>query len=78
MGMTMAHYDYYGVALPVLTDDKMALGCCITMKTMDGNGNIAYEEYKSPGIQAVEALGMLDTFCDSLRMQIMQNARKSS
>lgn len=69
------HFDYYGVALPVLNKGQVPLGCCLTIKVMDEEGHINYQEYKSPGMHAIEGLGMLETFSDTLRMQIMQQTR---
>lgn len=70
-------FDYYGLPLPMLDDEQVPLGAVVAIKTIDKNGQIAYQEFKSPDLHAIEALGMLDTFTDTLRTQIMASARKS-
>lgn len=74
----MNYFDYYGVPLPKFDDGSLPLGCVVTMKVMDKDGHIGYREFKSPDIHAVEALGMLDTFSDTMRQHIMNNSTKES
>ena len=65
------YWDYYGIPLPKLADDEIPLGIIVGMKTMK-DGKMQYREYKSSDMHAIEALGMVTTFSDSLRAHIMQ------
>ena len=69
-------FDYYGVPMPKLKEGEIALGCVISMKYIDETGKIVYHEFKSPDIHAIEGIGMLETFRDTLKMHIMQSARR--
>lgn len=72
------YYDYYGVPLPMLADGEMALGAVICLKQMDHDGSIVYREYLSPGLHAVEGLGMLETHCDTLRYLLMAGRHRAT
>lgn len=73
----MRFLDYYGVALPKLEDDHIPLGAVVALKSIDKDGRIVYQEFKSPEIHAIEALGMLDTFTDTMRHHIMGAAKRA-
>lgn len=70
------YWDYYGVPLPKLPNGQVPIGAVVSIKSIDESGHINYQEFKSPEIHAIEALGMLDTFQDTLRDHIKHNSRK--
>jgi hypothetical protein len=53
----------------------MALETVILVKCLDPEGNIRYREMTSSTLHPVEALGMCETFADTLRARLMNNAR---
>jgi hypothetical protein len=53
----------------------IALETVILVKCLDPEGNIRYREMTSTTLHPVEALGMCETFCDTLRARLMHNAR---
>lgn len=59
---------YQGVNLPDLAEGEVSLGAVVLSKVMLPNGDIAYREHCSPDLHAVEMLGMVDTFQDTLKM----------
>lgn len=71
----MNFLDYYGTALPKLDKGSMAVGAVVALKIINEDGHVQYQEFKSPEIHAIEALGMLDTFQDTLRSHIMSQAK---
>lgn len=49
----------------------------VSVKCLDPNGNVRYREMWSQTLHPVEALGMLSTMEDTMRMRLMQGARRS-
>lgn len=47
----------------------------VLAKCIAPNGEVRYREMMSKGLQPVEALGMLCTMEDTIRMRIMRSAR---
>lgn len=45
------------------------------VKCLDPNGQVRYRELTSKNLQPIEALGMLCTMEDTVRMKIMTSAR---
>lgn len=67
--------DYAGVELPDPRDGEMALGAVVLMKVMNPDGSIVYRECTSDSIHAIEMLGMVETFRDTLKHTIMGGIR---
>ena len=53
------------------------LDAVILIKCYDPDGNVKYREIKTPDLSQVEALGMVETYSDSLRSILMRKARRS-
>ena len=51
------------------------LEAVVLLKCMDDEGLIKYKEVKSKGLTPVEALGMVETYSDTLRTVLMRRAR---
>jgi len=68
-------FNYYGVNLPKIDEGNIALGAVVSLKIMNAEGQVGYKEYKSSEIHAIEALGMVETFSDSIRYAIMRNTQ---
>ena len=66
--------DVYGIPLPDLDEGEIVVDAIILVKTM-GEAGVKYRELKTPTLHPIEALGMADTYSDTLRMQLMKNAR---
>lgn len=73
----MQYFDYYGIPLPHLSEGQVPLGAIVSIKTIDSDGKIMYQEFKSPDLHAIEGLGMLDTFADTLRAHIRSGTHRA-
>lgn len=67
---------YGGIGLPELKDNELILDGVFLLKVLGEDGSVYYREFKTPTLHAIEALGMTETFQDTLRQAIMNNARK--
>lgn len=66
-----ACFNYYGVPLPTLGEGCLALGAILSVKYIDANGKIRFQEWKTPDLHSIEALGMIETFKDTVKSNIM-------
>lgn len=64
-----------GIDIPDPDKGWLYLEAITLIKCMDDEGNIRYKEIKSRGLTAIEALGMTETYCDTLRHFIMRSVR---
>lgn len=63
-----------GISIPEPPDGWMYLEAVILIKCLDADGDIRYKETRSQGLTAVEALGMTETYTDTLRQTLMRRA----
>lgn len=67
--------DYQGVTLPEAAEGEIVLGAVVLMKVMKPNGDITFRECTSDALHAIEMLGMVETFRDTLKAMIMGSYR---
>lgn len=65
-----------GINIPEPEEGWIYLDAVVLIKCMDADGEIRYRETKSPGITHVEALGMVETYQDTLRSKLMRRATR--
>ena len=65
-----------GIRLPELKDEELVVDGIFLLKVLGQDGQIYYREFKTPTLHAIEALGMVETFQDTLRQAIMHNSRR--
>lgn len=63
-----------GIHIPKPEEGWLYLDAVVLIKCMDADGKTRYREIKSQGLTAVEALGMVETYSDTLRHAIMKGA----
>ena len=63
-----------GINMPPPEEGWLYLDAIVLIKCMDDEGRTRYREIKSNGLTAVEALGMVETYSDTLRQAIMRGA----
>jgi hypothetical protein len=68
---------YNGVILPDLKEGEIALGAVVLTKIMKPNGEITYREHAGESLHAIEMLGMVETFRDTLKTTIMGSLRQA-
>lgn len=61
-----------GIDIPDPEPGWLYLDAIVLIKCMDDTGNIRYREIKSRGLTPVEALGMAETYTDTLRHVLMR------
>lgn len=69
--------NYAGVDLPDPQDGELVLGAVVLIKLMKPDGSIAYRECTSDSLHAIEMLGMVETFRDTLKSVIMGTYRRN-
>lgn len=62
----------YGIEFPNPPEGWTALEAVVLLKGLNPKGTVTYIETKSPGLTAVEALGMATTFTDSCREMLIR------
>ena len=65
-----------GISIPDPDDGWLYLDAVVLIKCMDEEGKTRYREIKSNGLTAVEALGMVETYSDTLRSVLMRKATR--
>ena len=65
-----------GIAIPDPEEGWLYLDAIILIKCMDDEGEVRYREIKSGGLTPVEALGMTETYSDTLRAHLMRRATR--
>lgn len=65
-----------GIAIPDPEEGWLYLDAIILIKCMDDEGEVRYREIKSSGLTPVEALGMTETYSDTLRAHLMRRANR--
>ena len=63
-----------GIGVPEPPQGWMYLEAVILIKCLDDDGDIRYKETRSSGLTAVEALGMTETYTDTLRQSLLRRA----
>lgn len=69
----MSINDLFGMEIPELPNGVTALECVMSIKVLDEDGNMRLYERTSQGLNAWEALGMINTLADSLRRRLMES-----
>lgn len=64
-----------GVQIPEPAEGWIYLDAVALIKCIDPDGNTRYKETRSRGITEVEALGMAETYTDTLRQALLRKAR---
>lgn len=67
--------NYFGIDLPDVAEGEVPLDAVVLLKVMAADGRICYREWKSTNLHPIEALGMTETFRDTLKMAIMSGSR---
>jgi hypothetical protein len=65
-----------GIAIPDPDEGWLYLDAIVLIKCMDDQGDIRYKEIKSAGLTPVEALGMAETYSDTMRAMLMRRATR--
>lgn len=65
-----------GISIPDPEEGWLYLDAVVLIKCMDDTGQIRYREIKSSSLTPVEALGMTETYCDTLRAMLMRRATR--
>lgn len=63
-----------GISIPDPEPGWLYLDAVVLIKCIDDDGKIRYRETRSHGLTAVEALGMAETYSDTLRNVLMRKA----
>lgn len=63
-----------GIEIPEPEQGLLYLDAVVLIKCLDVDGNIRYKECKSENLHPVEALGMTETYSDTLRHILMRRA----
>jgi hypothetical protein len=61
-----------GIEIPKPEEGWLYIDSIVLIKCLDPDGNIRYRECKSDGLHPVEALGMTETYSDTLRHILMR------
>jgi hypothetical protein len=64
-----------GIDIPDPEPGWLYIDAVVLIKCMDDTGCIRYREIKSAGLTPVEALGMTETYSDTLRSVLMRRAQ---
>lgn len=63
-----------GMEIPEPPAGWVYIDAVVLIKCVDADGKTRYKEMRSTNLPAVEALGMVSTYTDTLRNQIMRSA----
>lgn len=66
------------IQIPEPEPGWLYLDAVVLVKCVDDEGKTRYREIRSNGLPEIEALGMVETYSDTLRLQIMKRAGGSS
>lgn len=61
-----------GIEIPEPEEGWLYLDAVVLIKCLDPDGSVRYKECKSEKLHPVEALGMVETYSDTLRHVLMR------